>query len=153
MKGKIFLGIIIVLFIFGNILYFSEGEFKIVDANPKPTPLTINPQKDTNVKIDDLKIGTGREVKSGDTVVMQYKGMLTNGKEFDSSYSRKEPFTTKIGVGEVIKGWDQGIPGMKIGGKRKLTIPPDLAYGEQGAPPSIPPNSTLIFEVELLEIK
>lgn len=103
--------------------------------------------------IEDTQIGTGREVKSGDTVVMQYKGTLTDGTKFDSSYDRNEPFTTQIGVGQVIQGWDQGIPGMKIGGKRKLTIPPDLGYGAQGAGGVIPPNATLIFEVELLDIK
>ena len=103
--------------------------------------------------IEDIKVGTGPEVKAGDTVVMHYKGTLTDGTKFDSSYDRNEPFTTQIGVGQVIKGWDQGVPGMKVGGKRKLTIPSDLGYGERGAGAVIPPNATLIFEVELLEIK
>ena len=85
--------------------------------------------------------------------MMHYTGTLENGTKFDSSVDRNQPFETQIGVGSVIKGWDQGVPGMKVGGKRKLTIPSDLAYGEQGAGDLIPPNATLIFEVELLEIK
>lgn len=104
------------------------------------------------LKVEDIKAGTGREVKSGDTVVINYLGTLTDGTKFDSSYDRGEPFTTQIGVGQVIKGWDEGVVGMKVGGKRKLTIPPDLAYGDR-AIGSIPPNSTLVFEVELLDIK
>ncbi|MFA7301190.1 MAG: FKBP-type peptidyl-prolyl cis-trans isomerase [Candidatus Shapirobacteria bacterium] len=107
----------------------------------------------TKLIIEDTKIGTGREVKSGDTISIHYLGTLQNGAKFDSSYDRKEPFETKIGVGMVIKGWDEGVLGMKIGGKRKLTIPSDLAYGEQGAGGVIPPNATLIFEVELINIK
>ena len=98
-------------------------------------------------------MGDGREAKNGDTVVMHYTGTLTDGTKFDSSLDRNEPFTTQIGVGQVIKGWDQGVPGMKIGGKRKLTIPSDLGYGSAGAGGVIPPNTTLIFEVELLDIK
>lgn len=104
-------------------------------------------------KIEDLKVGTGTEVKPGNTVVMHYTGWLTDGTKFDSSHDRKEPFETKIGVGYVIKGWDMGVPGMKTGGKRKLTIPPDFGYGMAGAGDVIPGNATLIFEVELLEVK
>ncbi len=107
----------------------------------------------TELKIEDLKIGEGREVKSGDIVVMHYLGTLQDGTKFDSSYDRKEPFTTQIGVGQVIQGWDQGVPGMKIGGKRKLTIPSELGYGSRGAGGVIPPDATLIFEVELVDIK
>ncbi len=113
----------------------------------------VNTASPTDLKIEDIKIGTGREVKSGDTVVINYIGTLPNGSKFDSSYDRNEPFTTQIGVGQVIKGWDLGVPGMKIGGKRKLTIPSDLGYGATGAGGVIPPNATLIFEVELLDIK
>lgn len=109
--------------------------------------------KVTELKIEDTKIGTGPEVKSGDTVVMNYKGTLLDGTKFDSSYDRTTPFETQIGVGRVIQGWDKGIPGMKVGGKRKLTIPSDMAYGSQGAGGVIPPNADLIFEVELLTIK
>lgn len=105
------------------------------------------------LKIEDLKVGRGVEVKSGDKVIMHYKGTLLNGKKFDSSYDKGRPFETQIGTGQVIRGWDEGIPGMKAGGKRRLTIPAHLAYGERGFPPVIPPNSTLIFEVELISIK
>ncbi len=103
--------------------------------------------------IEDIKKGAGAEVTSGDTVVMHYKGTLLDGTKFDSSYDRNEPFETRIGVGRVIEGWEMGIPGMKIGGKRKLTIPSDLAYGSSGAGGVIPPHAALIFEVELLDIK
>lgn len=104
------------------------------------------------LQIEDIKVGSGKAVKSGDTVVVNYVGTLPDGTKFDSSYDRNQPFTTQIGVGQVIKGWDEGIIGMKVGGKRKLIIPPSLGYGDQQAG-SIPPNSTLIFEIELLEIK
>lgn len=109
--------------------------------------------KQEELKIEDVVVGKGSEVKAGDTVVIHYNGTLEDGKKFDSSYDRKEPFETKIGVGYVIKGWDMGIPGMKVGGKRKLTIPYQFAYGKYGVEPDIPGFATLIFEVELLKIK
>lgn len=102
----------------------------------------------------DLALGKGAEAKTGDTVSVQYVGTLADGKEFDSSRKPgRTPFVFQLGQGRVIRGWDQGVVGMKVGGKRKLVIPPALAYGERGMPPVIPPNSTLTFEVELLEIK
>lgn len=107
---------------------------------------------DSKFKIEDIKVGTGKKVTSGDYITIHYLGTLENGKKFDSSYDRGEPFQTRIGVGEVIEGWDMGVVGMKVGGKRKLTIPPQLAYGDREIG-DIPANSTLIFEVELLEIK
>jgi FKBP-type peptidyl-prolyl cis-trans isomerase len=106
-----------------------------------------------DLKKEDLKKGEGEELKDGDLAVMHYTGWLTDGTKFDSSYDRDEPFEVRIGAGYVIKGWDMGIPGMKVGGKRKLTIPPDLAYGRYGVDPDIPGDATLIFEVELLKIK
>ena len=105
------------------------------------------------VKIEDIKKGQGQETKEGDTVVVHYTGTLEDGKKFDSSKDRGQPFETKIGVGYVIKGWDMGIPGMKVGGKRKLTIPHELGYGKYGAGADIPGFATLIFEIELLKIK
>ena len=101
--------------------------------------------------IDDLVIGTGATAAVGDTVSVNYVGTFTNGTKFDSSYDRGQPYPFRIGAGQVIAGWDQGVPGMKVGGKRRLTIPPSLAYGSQGNGP-IPPNATLIFEIELLSI-
>ena len=105
------------------------------------------------LKIEDLRAGTGAEARAGQRVTVHYVGTLTNGSKFDSSRDRDEGFTFKLGAGQVIKGWDQGVAGMKVGQIRKLTIPPELAYGARGFPPVIPPNSTLVFEVELLAVK
>ncbi|MCT0225998.1 FKBP-type peptidyl-prolyl cis-trans isomerase [Synechococcus sp. CS-1328] len=105
----------------------------------------------SGLRITDLVIGDGPEAQSGQTVVVNYRGTLESGKEFDSSYGRG-PFSFPLGAGRVIRGWDEGVAGMQVGGKRKLVIPSDLAYGERGAGGVIPPNATLIFEVELLRI-
>lgn len=104
-------------------------------------------------QITDVKIGSGPAVKSGDTVVVHYVGRLADGKTFDSSKPRGAPFEFTVAGGMVIRGWDQGLIGMRKGGLRRLVIPPDEAYGEKGAPPVVPPNATLRFEVELLQIK
>jgi peptidylprolyl isomerase len=106
----------------------------------------------SGLKYADLEIGTGTEVKTGMLVLVNYEGRLANGEKFDSSYDRREPFSFKIGAGQVIQGWEEGVIGMKVGGKRKLVIPPDLGYGEAGAPPRIPPNATLTFEVKVLKV-
>lgn len=109
--------------------------------------------KQEELKIEDIKVGNGPEAKDGDTVTVHYTGWLEDGTKFDSSVDRGQPFETKIGIGYVIKGWDQGIPGMKVGGKRKLTIPYQLGYGKYGVEPDIPGFATLIFEVELIKVK
>lgn len=101
----------------------------------------------------DLVVGSGREAHAGETATVHYTGTLTNGTKFDSSNDRNEPFQFRLGAGHVIKGWDEGVEGMKIGGIRKLVIPPQLGYGSRGAGSAIPPNATLIFEVELLDLR
>ncbi len=104
----------------------------------------------TELLIEDLTVGEGSEAVSGKEVTVHYTGWLTDGEKFDSSKDRKQPFTFPLGAGHVIKGWDQGVVGMKVGGVRKLTIPAALGYGARGAGGVIPPNATLVFEVELL---
>jgi len=106
----------------------------------------------TELKIEDIEEGKGRAAKDGDTVSVDYTGWLTNGEKFDSSKDSGQPFSFTIGAGEVISGWDEGVAGMKVGGVRKLTVPPDMGYGPNGYPPVIPPNATLVFEIELLSI-
>ena len=107
----------------------------------------------SGLKITELSVGDGAEASAGQTVVVHYRGTLENGKQFDASYDRVTPFSFPLGAGRVIKGWDEGVVGMKVGGKRKLVIPPDLAYGSRGAGGVIPPNATLTFEVELLDVQ
>jgi FKBP-type peptidyl-prolyl cis-trans isomerase len=118
----------------------------------KPSTVAETPGP-TKLEIKDEVVGTGKEAKAGSTVSVHYTGTLMNGTEFDSSRKSGKPFDFALGAGQVIKGWDQGVAGMKVGGKRKLVIPSDLAYGEQGSPPTIPPNAPLKFDVELLDVK
>jgi peptidylprolyl isomerase len=118
-------------------------------SEPKVTP----PSGPAPAKLEkkDLVVGTGKEAKAGDTVTVNYVGVLyKGGKEFDASWKRKEPFQFKLGQGQVIKGWDQGVAGMKVGGRRELVIPAELAYGKTGSPPAIPPSAPLVFVVDLL---
>jgi cyclophilin family peptidyl-prolyl cis-trans isomerase len=127
------------------------------DVTPTAAPVpadTSPPEADaTELVIEDIVLGAGTEAIAGDNVSVHYVGTLTDGKEFDTSRKRNQPFRFEIGAGRVIKGWDQGVDGMRVGGKRKLTIPPHLGYGERGHPPVIPAQATLVFEVELLEVK
>ena len=131
--------------------YFIFGLNGTAVTQPAPQTAPSNPQGG-KLQIINEKIGTGPAVKKGDTVEINYVGTLTNGTKFDASADHGGPFTTQIGTGQVIKGWDEGIIGMRVGGKRKLIIPPSLGYGSQAVGP-IPPNSTLIFQVQLVGIK
>ena len=107
----------------------------------------------SGLTIEDLVVGTGDSASAGQRVSVHYTGWTTDGKKFDSSKDRGQPFMFSLGAGEVIRGWDEGVAGMKVGGKRKLTIPPGLGYGSRGAGKVIPPNATLLFEVELLAVR
>jgi peptidylprolyl isomerase len=129
----------------------SAGE-RDINTKPKIPKQTGSPPK--TLKVEDLITGKGPAAKSGDKISVRYVGVLyDNNKEFDSSWKRgKAPFQLTLGQGQVIQGWDQGLVGMKVGGRRRLTIPPDLAYGAQGQPPTIPANSTLVFDVDLTKI-
>jgi len=124
-------------------------------AEGGPPPVSGKPVTTASgLKYWDTKVGTGATATAGHKVVVHYTGWLTNGKKFDSSVDRKEPFSFQLGGGQVIKGWDEGVAGMKVGGKRRLEIPPELAYGNRGVGGGlIPPNSTLLFDVELLDVK
>jgi FKBP-type peptidyl-prolyl cis-trans isomerase len=120
-----------------------------------PTKVTGDGVKtNSGLQYWDIKVGTGEVVaKKGDHVKVDYTGWLTTGKKFDSSVGTGKPFDFRIGNGDVIKGWDEGVVGMKVGGKRQLRIPPDLAYGKEGYPGAIPPNATLIFDIQLVGVK
>jgi FKBP-type peptidyl-prolyl cis-trans isomerase len=134
----------IVLFAAVTIAHADAGGPSKTAGKPVTTP--------SGLKYWELKKGTGAVAKSGDPVKVHYTGWLTDGKKFDSSVDRGEPFAFKLGAGMVIKGWDEGVAGMKVGGKRQLRIPPDLGYGARGAGGVIPPNAELIFDVELLGV-
>ncbi len=123
-------------------------------ATSTPTKVTGAPTKTASgLEYWDIKVGTGAVAESGQHVKVDYTGWLTNGKKFDSSVGTGKPFEFVLGAGQVIKGWDEGVTGMKVGGKRQLRIPPDLAYGAKGYPGVIPANSTLIFDVQLIDVK
>ena len=152
------IGIVVLAILAVLVAGFINGQKEFSDNTHKATNTantnnTTNTNMNNQLKIEDITLGTGAEATAGANITVNYVGTLENGTKFDSSYDRNQPFTFKLGAGQVIKGWDEGFSGMKVGGKRKLTIPGDWGYGSQGSPPTIPPNATLIFEVELLKVE
>jgi FKBP-type peptidyl-prolyl cis-trans isomerase FkpA len=147
---RIFL-IVIGIILFALIAYMAYRAIFKIDQSTSSPGSSI--QSDSGLVIEDLEVGDGAQAKSGDKVSVHYTGWLTNGTKFDSSIDRGRPFEFTLGAGGVIQGWDEGVAGMKVGGKRKLTIPPELAYGAQDSGGVIPPNATLVFEIELLGIE
>ncbi|HET8975049.1 MAG TPA: FKBP-type peptidyl-prolyl cis-trans isomerase [Solirubrobacterales bacterium] len=130
----------------------GDGDTETAEAKPKPTVEIPEGPPPTELVIEDIEEGDGAEAKSGDQVSVNYVGVLFDGgKEFDASFGG-QPFEFQLGAGSVIPGWDQGVEGMKVGGRRQLVIPPDLGYGAQGSPPDIPPNATLVFVIDLLSV-
>lgn len=142
--------IIITIIVISAVFY--GGNYYIKKMDLTSSSQTTQQENAPKPKIEILQEGSGAAAKDGDNVSVHYTGTLENGEKFDSSLDRGQPFQFTLGVGQVIKGWDEGIVGMKTGEKRKLTIPPELGYGTKGVSGKIPPNSTLIFEVEMLKI-
>lgn len=132
----------------------DDGGAANTNLDEKPVIDNTGEESPGALVVNDIVVGKGPEAKTGDDVSMQYVGALySDGTEFDASWDRGEPFNFKLGSGQVIQGWDEGIPGMKVGGRREIIIPPDLGYGATGQPPTIPPDATLIFIVDLLDVK
>jgi FKBP-type peptidyl-prolyl cis-trans isomerase len=149
---------IIAIVLTALVLYAQTATHKPAQARPNtnaPTKVTGDGVKtESGLQYWDIKVGTGAVAKTGDKVKVHYTGWLTTGKKFDSSVDANQPFDFTIGAGDVIKGWEEGVAGMKVGGKRQLRIPPELGYGASGTPGGpIPPNATLIFDVQLLGVK
>ncbi|WP_373532720.1 FKBP-type peptidyl-prolyl cis-trans isomerase [Vampirovibrio sp.] len=165
MQNKPFNSLLCVALCAGSLLALTGCDEKAATTTTQTTTTTTTTTGETSavtastksisgIQVQDVTLGSGAEAQKGDTVSVNYLGTLaSSGKKFDSSYDRNEPFTFKLGSGQVIEGWDKGLVGMKEGGKRILTIPPEKAYGASGYPPVIPANATLKFEVELVEVK
>ena len=159
-KFAVALGVLVLAAVVGLVWYEDQGigwlALSGTNVEEAPQGLEWTPSEQMNTQgltIEDIAVGTGDEARPGNRVTVHYVGTLTDGRKFDSSRDRGEPFAFTLGRGEVIKGWDLGVAGMKVGGTRKLTIAPELAYGERGAGGVIGPGETLVFEVELLEVK
>jgi FKBP-type peptidyl-prolyl cis-trans isomerase len=167
-EKNIWIGGITALVVLGLIFAFNtksksveeEVQAKNTQASGTEEQQTLTPTSSptmqepvTTLQIEDITVGTGREAKAGETISVHYTGTLTDGTKFDSSRDRGTPFSFTLGAGQVIEGWDKGFAGMKVGGRRKLVIPGSMAYGPQGIPGVIPPNATLVFDVELLGVQ
>lgn len=150
---KLLLFIFCFIFVLGGVMLLNKDNDKALDTSLEVSQNSPMPEDTSGLKIEDIKVGTGAEAVDGKKITVHYSGTLTDGTKFDSSYDRGTPYDLTLGAGEVIRGWDLGLVGMKVGGKRKLTIPANLGYGEAGAGDVIPPNATLIFEVELLKVE
>lgn len=153
MKKEFLIIVIVLIIVIGGIWFVFNNPAKNQQNQPIVEDEVSKNYEALGMKIETLKEGSGQIAKNNDKVSVHYTGTLENGTKFDSSLDRGQPFEFILGIGQVIQGWDLGVTGMKIGEKRKLTIPSELGYGESGAGRIIPPNATLIFEVELLEIK
>ena len=155
---KYFVAVAIMLALTGVFVLAQTAPAKTaVDVRPNtnaPTKVTGDGVKtDSGLQYWEIRVGNGEVAKEGSHVRVHYSGWLTTGKKFDSSVDRGQPFDFTIGNGEVIKGWEEGVAGMKVGGKRQLRIPPELGYGAGGSPPDIPANATLIFDIQLLGVQ
>jgi len=155
MKSAVFGVILVIIAALAFAQTPTHKPIQVVRPNTNaPTKVTGDAVKtESGLQYWDIKEGLGPPAKAGDHVKVHYTGWLTTGKKFDSSVDAHQPYEFTLGQGDVIKGWDEGVAGMKVGGKRQLRIPPELAYGEAGHPPQIPPSATLIFDVQLLAIK
>ncbi len=145
----------IVIIAFGSGIFSNPNKAKTMNTAGSAIPEVIakDISTDPKLKILEVAVGTGTPAVAGKTVSMHYIGMLEDGTVFDSSHTRGTPYEFKLGAGNVIKGWDMGIPGMKVGGKRRFIINAEYAYGAAGYPPTIPANATLVFDVELMSVK
>lgn len=152
-KRVLVFGVLVLIVFVGVVIFKVRLPKSEENVEPSVSQEKVMEEKQSELKIEDITVGTGDEALAGKKVTVNYAGTLEDGAKFDSSYDRGTPFSFSLGAGEVIQGWDEGVVGMKVGGKRKLTIPPSLGYGERGAGGAIPPNSILIFEIELLKVE